>query len=194
MTHRVALIGRRGSILREEAQLMSLSSAGFSRLLERYFRLLLVIPILALVAMMLTTVADVFMRYVFNAPIRGSYDTVEICLLVSIYFALPAVILEGHQIVIDLIDGLVPARLVKVMKSVAAIAAVVVLCFIFWSMLKPARDAYDFGDMKLELNFPVWIIWVMALFGLFNSIIAAIAVLFGAGTPDTGSVEAEGAL
>ncbi|MBX4949892.1 TRAP transporter small permease [Rhizobium binae] len=173
---------------------MSVSSAEFSRLLERYFRLLLVIPILALVAMMLITVADVFMRYVFNAPIRGVYDTIEISLLISIYFALPAVILEGHQIVIDLIDGIVPERLVRVMKSVAAIAAVVVLCFMFWSMLKPARNAYDFGDIKLELNFPVWIIWTFALFGLFNSIIAAIAVLFGTGSADGGSLDSEGAL
>ncbi|WP_209942297.1 TRAP transporter small permease [Rhizobium halophytocola] len=135
---------------------------------------MLVIPIAALTAMMLITVADVFMRYVFNAPISGSYDIVEICLLVSVYFALPSVILEGEPILIDLIDGMISPRALFLLKAVAALVCVLVLCFIFWSMLTPAHEAYEYGDVKLELGLPVWIIWAFALFGIFNSVIAAV--------------------
>ncbi|MGV8939257.1 MAG: TRAP transporter small permease [Allorhizobium sp.] len=147
------------------------------RLLERYFGLLLLIAIAALIAMMLTTVADVFMRYVFNAPVRGSYDIVEISLLISVYFALPTVIFEGQAILIDLIDGMIPPRLLKALKMIAALTAVAMLALLFWSMLKPAGEAYSYGDIKLELDLPTWIIWSFALFGLANSILAGLAAV-----------------
>lgn len=164
------------------------------QIVDRYFRLLLIIPILALVIMMMMTVADVFMRYVFNAPISGTYDLVEICLLVSVYLALPSVLLEGQPIVINLIDGLVPPGAVALLKAIAAAAAIVLLCFIFWSMLNPAREAYEFGDVKPELGFPLWFLWVFALFGILNSIAAAVVTLFsspssGEQKPTAGSAE-----
>lgn len=152
-------------------------SPAIVRLLERYFLLLLIIAILSLVVMMGMTVANVFMRYVFNAPIVGAYDLVEICLTISVYLALPAVIFEGQPVVIDLIDGLVSARAVKVMKMIANTAGIVILCFIFWAMLKPAHDAYIYGDVKPEFGFPVWIVWGFALFGVLNSILSAAAAV-----------------
>jgi TRAP-type C4-dicarboxylate transport system permease small subunit len=148
------------------------------QLVDRYFRLLLILPIAALVMMMMITVADVFMRYVFNAPIGGTYDLVEVCLLISVYLALPAVILEAQPIVINLIDGLVPPGAVAALKAIAALTAITILCFMFWSMLNPAKEAYEFGDVKPELGFPLWILWVFALFGILNSIAAAIVTLF----------------
>ncbi|MEX6505888.1 TRAP transporter small permease [Jiella sp. M17.18] len=141
--------------------------------LKAYFRLLLAIPIAAMAVMMMTTVVDVFLRYVFNAPVNGAYDLVEISLLVSVYFALPTVILEDHAIRIDLVDGFVSPGVAVMLKRLALVATVAVLCFLLWAMIEPATEAYDFGDVKLELGFPTWIIWCFALFGLANSIVAA---------------------
>lgn len=145
--------------------------------LDRYFRSLSLAAGAALIAMMMVTVADVFMRYVFNSPIRGSYDLVEICLLISVFFALPQVIAQGHEIVIDLIDGLISKAAVRVLKIVAALATVAVLVFLLWSMIRPAEEAYLYGDVKLELGFPIWISWMLALFGLVNSVIAGLFTL-----------------
>ncbi|MCO6188431.1 TRAP transporter small permease [Rhizobium sp. L1K21] len=149
------------------------SSAKLHRVADRYFSAMLIVPILALVAMMMTTVTDVFMRYVFNAPVTGSYDIVEICLMISVYYALPKVLFEGQPILIDLIDGIVPPPIVRLLKVTAAVLSLAALCFIFWSMVKPAQEAYMFGDMKLELDLPVWILWAIALFGVANGVLAA---------------------
>jgi TRAP-type transport system small permease protein len=148
-----------------------------TRLLKRYFFVLLLVAIGALVVMMGITVANVFMRYIFNAPIVGAYDLVEICMTISVFLALPAVIFEGQPVVIDLIDGLVSPQAVKALKNVANAAAAIILCFVFWAMLKPAHDAYLYGDVKPEFGFPVWIVWTFALFGLFSSLISALAAL-----------------
>ncbi|HWU60862.1 MAG TPA: TRAP transporter small permease [Ensifer sp.] len=147
------------------------------RLLERYFLALLVVAICALVVMMGITVANVLMRYLFNAPISGAYDLVEICLPISVFLALPSAIAAGQPIVIDLIDGIVGEGTVRVLKTIAGAAGAIILAFLFWAMWKPAHDAYVYGDVKPEFGFPVWIIWAFALFGVFNSALSAIATL-----------------
>ncbi|WP_346908289.1 hypothetical protein [uncultured Roseibium sp.] len=49
----------------------------------------------------------------------------------------------------------------------------------FLSMVDPARQAYLYGDMKLELNLPVWIVWVIALGGMAGGVVVSILNLFG---------------
>ena len=44
---------------------------------DRLQRIQLWLAALALIILMLVTVADVFLRYVFNNPVRGSYDLVS---------------------------------------------------------------------------------------------------------------------
>jgi TRAP-type transport system small permease protein len=153
------------------------ATSKIARLFNRYFLLLLTISIGALVVMMAVTVANVFMRYIFNAPIVGAYDSVEICLTISVFFALPAVIFEGQPVVIDLIDGFLSPNKVKFLKMIASLAAAIILVFIFFAMLKPMQDAYLYGDVKPEFGFPVWIVWIFALFGVLNSAVSAVATL-----------------
>ena len=142
------------------------------------FELELRIAMLALVVMMLVVVADVFMRYVFNAPIRGSFDLVEICLAIMVFFGMASVIYRGQEIVIDLIDGFSSRRFTRVLVAIASVLSAIVLIFIFWSMLRPAQDAYTYGDIKLELNLPVWIVWMLTLVGLAGGVLASLSVLF----------------
>ena len=61
----------------------------------------------ALIILMTVTVADVFLRYVFNRPIRGSYDTVETMLLVFVFNGMAAAFFGRRNIVIDLLDSVV---------------------------------------------------------------------------------------
>jgi TRAP-type transport system small permease protein len=164
-----------------------------ANILRILFDLELKAAMLALVAMMLVVVADVFMRYAFNAPIRGSYDIVEICLVIFVFYGVPSVIAERQDILIDLIDGFVPRKFVRLMSSLAAVLAAAVLVFIFWSMLRPASDAFRYGDTKLELNLPVWIIWAIALTGFAGAILAALCVALGADAPVPVRRDEEGA-
>ena len=64
----------------------------------------------ALVALMTVTVADVFLRYLFNRPVRGSYDLVESMLLVFVFNGMAAAFFGRRNIVIDLLDSFVGER------------------------------------------------------------------------------------
>lgn len=65
---------------------------------------------IALLALMLITCADVFMRYLFNRPIRGSYELVECMMLVFVFHGMAAAFFGRRNIVIDLVDTFVSAR------------------------------------------------------------------------------------
>ena len=140
-------------------------------------RTLLTIAMLALLAMMLMIVSDVFMRYIFNAPILGTYDVVEICLVIAVTFSFGAVISGSQEIVIDLIDQFVPARFVTVLKRIAAFGSATVLVFIFTSMITPTLQSHRYGEIRLELNMPVWIVWAIALVGMAGGVLASLVQL-----------------
>lgn len=154
-----------------------------SRLLGAAHRILygfLLIAMAALLVMMMTIVADVFMRFAFNSPITGSYDVVEICLVVAVFYSLGSVIAGAHEISIDIIDQLVSPSIVLVLRRMTALLSAAVLVFIFVSMLTPALQSYQYGEIRLELDMPVWIVWVIALVGMCGGVLASLIALFSA--------------
>jgi len=153
-------------------------------------RAFLAIATLALLVMMLVIVGDVFMRYLFNAPITGTYDVVEMCLVTAVTFSMGAVISGSREIVIDLIDQIASDRTVVVLRRCAAFASAGILLFIFNSMITPAFQSYQYGEIRLELNMPVWISWALALVGVGGGVLASFVGVFRSAS-DTGRNQAD---
>jgi TRAP-type C4-dicarboxylate transport system permease small subunit len=144
---------------------------------DRLQRIQLWLAALALIVLMLVTVADVFLRYVFNSPVRGSYDIVESTLLLFVFNGMAAGFFMRRNIVIDLIDGAVGPRGTAVLVRIADLLSVICLCLLMWAMLRPAMQAYDYGDRKLELNLPIYILWIVAFIGLAGTTFCALVAL-----------------
>jgi len=140
-------------------------------------RIQLWLAALALIILMLITVADVFLRYMFNNPVRGSYDAVESMLVVFVFNGMAAGFFLRRNIVIDLIDQAVGRRATAVLIRMADLLSVVCLGLLMWAMLGPARQAFEYGDRKLELNLPIYMLWIVALLGLAGTIFCAFVTL-----------------
>lgn len=121
---------------------------------------------LALVVMMLVVVGDVFLRAVFNKPIQGAYDVVSISLLVMAMFGMAPVVARRGEILIDLIDSLLPPQALRVLALASALTGVFLFLFFGWAMIDPAMDAWRWGETSLELGIPKWPLWVVAFVGL----------------------------
>ena len=147
-------------------------------LLERLRTAQLRLASVALIVMMTVTVTDVFLRYVFNSPIRSSYDLVETMLLVFVFNGMSTAFLQRRNIVIDLIDTFAARAVVTVLIRIADLLAIVTLCMYAYAMITPAMQAFSYGDRKLELQLPIWIMWAFALAGIAGAIICAIGALF----------------
>jgi TRAP-type C4-dicarboxylate transport system permease small subunit len=132
----------------------------------------------ALMTMMLGTVLDVFFRYAFNKPLRISYDLVESMLVIYVFHGVSSVFLARRNIVIDVIDSLVSPRILRGLAVIADIVSVMCLLLFLWGMYEPAMQAYQYGDRKIELGVPLYVLWGFALAGLLGTLVCAIAAFF----------------
>ena len=95
---------------------------------------------LFLAAMMLITVSDVVMRAVFNLPITGAYDLVQLFLVGTVFLSIPDVFLRDKNIVIDFVDHVFGARAIGALKLIANIIAITFLAVLLWRMISPALE------------------------------------------------------
>lgn len=136
------------------------------------------LAMLALLVMMLVTVADVTLRYVLGRPIHGAYDIVEVCLAVFVFHGMAAAFFNRGNIAIDLIDTLVGERTTRALVRVSDVITVAVLALVLWAMVYPAVQAFEYGDKKLELGLPIYYVWIPALAGMAGTLLCAVSVLF----------------
>ncbi|PVH27528.1 TRAP transporter small permease [Pararhodobacter oceanensis] len=133
----------------------------------------------ALTVMMLTVVGDVVLRAAFNTPVQGAYDVVSITLLIMVAFGIGPVIVRRGEILIDLIDGIIGAKAVRILGAIGSLLSFAVITFIGWSMISPAQDAWQWGGYSLELGVPQWILWALAFAGLAGVLWAAVLQVIG---------------
>src|SRR5450631_2896243 len=128
----------------------------------------------ALVTMMSGTVLDVFFRYVFNHPLRISYDLVESMLAIYVFHGISGVFLARRNIVIDVIDSMVSPRVLRILAATADLVSILCLLLFLWGMIQPAMQAFHYGDRKLELGLPLYVLWGFALAGLLGTLVCAL--------------------
>jgi TRAP-type C4-dicarboxylate transport system permease small subunit len=131
--------------------------------------------------MMLLTVADVSLRALFNRPINGTYELIELGLACAVFIALPAVFLRDEHLVMDVVDSLAPRPVVRVLDLFGALCSLVVLAVMFWQMVPLARDMQEFGDVTADLSIPKIVYWVPVLIGVGASALATLVFLARAG-------------
>jgi TRAP-type transport system small permease protein len=141
------------------------------RLQRAQFRLAAV----ALIVMMLATVIDVFFRYAFNKPLRISYDLTESMMVIYVFHGMAAVFLKRRNIAIDLIDSFASSKMIRFLIVVADGLSITCLILLAWAMTGPALQAFNYGDRKLELGLPLYVLWAVALLGIAGTILCALA-------------------
>jgi TRAP-type C4-dicarboxylate transport system permease small subunit len=155
-------------------------------LIDRLQRAQFRVAACALMVMMLSTVIDVFFRYAFNKPLRISYDLIESMLVIYVFHGIAGVFLKRRNIVIDLIDTVVGGNAVRFLIHAADALSVLCLIVLAWAMTRPAMQAFNYGDRKLELGLPLYVLWVVALLGIAGTILSAAAAAFRYATTRAG--------
>jgi TRAP-type transport system small permease protein len=152
-------------------------------LLERLRIAQLRLAAVALVVVMCVTVVDVFFRYVFNSPIRSSYEMVEAAMVLFVFNGLSTSFLQRRNIVIDLVDSFAGRHVVRALVRLSDVFTIAVLALFIYAMLTPALQSYGYGERKLELGLPIYIEWIAALIGIAGAILCAIGAFLMPATP-----------
>jgi TRAP-type C4-dicarboxylate transport system permease small subunit len=151
-----------------------------SRLVRAIARIQTRIAMAAAAVIIVATTADVILRYGFSRPIHGAYDMVECMLVLFVFHGTASVFFDRANITIDLVDHVVGIRSRLRLVRLADLVSIVMLALMLWAMLSPALQAYDYGDRKLELGLPLWVVWLFALSGMAGTIVCAIGRAFAA--------------
>jgi TRAP-type C4-dicarboxylate transport system permease small subunit len=132
---------------------------------------------LFLASMMLVTVADVILRALFNLPITGAYDLVQLFLVGTVFLSIPEVFLNNENIVVDFVDHLFGRAAVGCLKVAANLAAFIFLSLLSWHMVQPAFDAFRFGETSPDLSIPMIVHWGLMIAGVVLALPAAAILL-----------------
>jgi TRAP-type C4-dicarboxylate transport system permease small subunit len=128
---------------------------------------------LFLAAMMLVTVIDVALRAIFNLPVTGTYDLVQLFLVGTVFLSIPDVFLHDKNIVIDFVDHMFGKRAISTFKLISNVLALGFLIVLIWRMLPPALDSANYHEVSPDLSIPMVVHWVLMIIGIAMTLPAA---------------------
>ncbi len=124
---------------------------------------------LAIVVMVAVTVADVTGRILFGLSLVGTYDIVQLALVVVVYGGLARASAQGAHIAVDLLDRAVGERVGHLLALAALASSLFVLVVLTWLAAGEARAAYYLGDTTSDLAIPRYLHWIGIVAGLAAS-------------------------
>ena len=117
--------------------------------------LLGVIAGVLLFCMMSVTFVDVVLRYLFNAPLRGSFEVTELMLVVLIFAALPLVSRHEEHVVMDFLDRYLGPRIYRALRALEHVVCAAVMSGLGWLLWQKAGKLAAYGDttsvLRIEL-------------------------------------------
>ena len=118
---------------------------------SRYFRYL---GYIAMSVIALVVTVDVLGRSIFNRPIRGGPEIVELVMVLAIFFMLPHVTGAGEHITMDAFVSLIPQRVRRVTSVVFDIVILSMLALLTWQAFAGAFFAKNFNSITATLSIP----------------------------------------
>lgn len=113
------------------------------------------IAVASLCGMSLLTVVDATGRYLFNHPIIGSVELVELMVIAVIFSSIPLMTRARGHITVDGFSHLFSARAVALQDRFGALLATVVSGFLAWVTWGKAASTAGYGDMTAMLGIPL---------------------------------------
>jgi TRAP-type C4-dicarboxylate transport system permease small subunit len=105
-----------------------------------------------LFCMMTLTFVDVVLRYVFNAPLKGSFEITELMLVVLIFAALPLVSRREEHVVMDFLDRFLPLGIYRALRALEHIVSAAVMTGMACLMWSKASKLAAYGDTSAVLR------------------------------------------
>ncbi len=127
-----------------------------------------------LFAMMVLVFVDVVARYLFNAPLAGSFELTELMMGALIFAALPLATLREEHIVIGLLDELPGEGLHRIRQALLNLVAAAALGVLASRLWAEAEKLAEWGDYTAYLNIPL--APLVYLFAVMSGLAAAILV------------------
>ena len=108
-----------------------------------------------LAAIMLLMVIDVTARYLFNSPVPGTGEIIELAMAVLVFSALPMTTLRREHVTLDYMENLLPTDARRVVSAFADVATAAIIGFLAWRLAEKSATIIRYGDTTPYLNWPI---------------------------------------
>ena len=119
------------------------------------------IGLLGLLVLSLATFADVIMRGVFNQPIYGLSDLVEIVTPPVVASCFPAALAARQNITIRFLGRGLPSRGGQAVELFGQVVTLLVVLGIVWRVGAYSWDMFENSQVTWLLNIPAWPSWFL---------------------------------
>lgn len=148
---------------------MSLSEKGQSlvkivKFLSRWFNY---IGVGVLTFMMLLTVSDVIMRFLFNSPILGTVELTEYLMIPVVFLGLAWCAVRRENIKVDILIRKLNPRPRSILDSITCFFSLVIMIFITWqsySEMAYVKESSKVSDILHIPAYPFYIVLTLSCF------------------------------
>lgn len=146
------------------------------RRIDGVIEILAAIGVLSYCVAALISVADVIGRRI-GTPVPGVVDLVQLFILAGAWLSIPWGFTVAGHVGVDFLVDRMPGGLQRLLRGIAALAAVVLMALILWKCAEAYRLQVMLGDKSQQLGIPISLYWLPLLVGVGASILALIPVL-----------------
>lgn len=117
--------------------------------------------------MMILTVIDVFLRYVFSSPLPSTGELTQFFLAITIFAGLVLISRDGGHIIVSLLETHLERTAPWLYKGLYAVSNTVGAALICHILVLLALDAWEFEEISVVTEFPmVWLTGFLAVLSL----------------------------
>jgi TRAP-type C4-dicarboxylate transport system permease small subunit len=146
--------------------------------MERLDRWLSLAPAAILFAMMAITFANVFLRYLFRAPLSGALEILSYLMGLLVFLSLPLVTARGEHVRVGLLDTVLPLWLRQVRGVAFNLVMAAASAMLGWRMFLFGQQLLSWGDKTQQYGLSLG--GLAVLFAACCGVMAALFVVIAA--------------
>lgn len=119
---------------------------------------LIAIGSLMLFALMCVVMADVSMRYLFNAPLQWSYEVISVFLMPGLFFLAVSHTLKSHShVAVDIVHNYISPKSRYVLQAIVSVIAMPAFAIATWYSAGVTLNDFETGAVSSSgLAVPTW--------------------------------------
>ncbi len=135
------------------------------KIIDSLSRILNVVACAVLVALILLTVSDVFLRYFFRSPILGTTELTENMMVCLAFLAMAWCAVQNGHLKVDLVMFRFPKKVQAVADVLTGFAGLCVVGLIAWRSVAEAVAIKDLGIVSSLLKIPAFPFYFVVALG-----------------------------
>ena len=136
-----------------------------------------IVAVVFLVAMMVLTVADVFLRFFFHAPIQGTVELIQYFMVVAGFLGVAWCAIQGGHLKVDIFVKRLPPRVQAIIDTVTLLMAMTVVPLVAWQGFDQAGYEYTVKTVADITEIPTYPFYIVVGIGYALLFLALVIIL-----------------